>query len=390
MNGPHLQFTLKVASRCNLACSYCYVYAKEDDSWSRRPRFMSDEVFAATTRRIREHCDLVDQRSADIVFHGGEPCLLDKARFARWCTALRAELAMLDEVRITIQTNGTLVDAEWAAIFRDHGVDVGVSLDGPAETNDSLRVDHRGRGSHRRVVAGIDSLRTAGLPVALLCVVRLGHDPLAVHRHLTSFQPESISYLMPDETHHTIAAVRDRYGRTPCADFLRPILDHWWENEAARLAVQPFKMMAKTVLGGRSAVDYLGNNAYNYVFVEPDGTIEGLDVLRICGPGMAYVGINVATHRFVDIADHSDLHRVMLFDGMPLPTACHGCPEATTCAGGYVPHRWGPNGFDNPSSWCPDLLLLFERVRELLHVTPQETALRRRVLGELSETRRGR
>ena len=31
------QFLLKVHSRCNLACDYCYVYQHADQSWRTRP-----------------------------------------------------------------------------------------------------------------------------------------------------------------------------------------------------------------------------------------------------------------------------------------------------------------------------------------------------------------
>ena len=32
---------LKVSSRCNINCSYCYVYHQGDTSWQRMPKHMS-------------------------------------------------------------------------------------------------------------------------------------------------------------------------------------------------------------------------------------------------------------------------------------------------------------------------------------------------------------
>ena len=45
-NAPPLAtaFVLKIAERCNLNCSYCYMYNKGDLSYLRRPKFMSSEV----------------------------------------------------------------------------------------------------------------------------------------------------------------------------------------------------------------------------------------------------------------------------------------------------------------------------------------------------------
>ena len=52
-----LQFVLKTASRCNLNCSYCYVYNKGNDSWRGRPALMPDHVFDASVERIRRYCE---------------------------------------------------------------------------------------------------------------------------------------------------------------------------------------------------------------------------------------------------------------------------------------------------------------------------------------------
>ena len=384
MTAPALQFTLKVTSRCNLACTYCYVYFKGDETWRDQPRIMGEEVFEQSVVRIREHCLAVGQDVADVVFHGGEPCLIGVDRFARWCDRLEEALAGVARLRLTIQTNGTLVDDAWARVFAEHGVIVGVSVDGPEVVHDSARVDHAGRGSHQRVLAGIDRLLEAGIGLNVLSVINLDEDPLDVHRHLTGLGAGSVSYLMPDHTHLTIGEVRRLHGPTPVASWLGRVLDQWWTHDFMDVTVQPFKEMARAILGGTTAVDYIGNRPYNYVFIEPDGAVEGLDVLRICQPGLAQTGLNVREHRFAEIADLSPLHRAVLFDGMPLPPGCAGCPEATTCAGGYVPHRFDGVGFDNPSAWCADLLALFTHLRSLLQVSPGETLLRRTALGDLS------
>ncbi|MEU9838708.1 hypothetical protein AB0C69_05725, partial [Actinomadura sp. NPDC048032] len=35
---PFREFILKIHSRCNLACDYCYVYEMGDQSWRDQPR----------------------------------------------------------------------------------------------------------------------------------------------------------------------------------------------------------------------------------------------------------------------------------------------------------------------------------------------------------------
>jgi uncharacterized protein len=382
---PPLDFTLKAVSRCNLNCSYCYVYNKGDDSWRSRPVIMSDDVFRAALGRIREYCVLSRQASVEITYHGGEPCLLGAERFARWCQQALEALSDITQVRFGIQTNGTLVNNEWVKAFKAYDVVVGVSVDGPRELHDLYRVDKRQRGSYDRVVEGIAQLKDGGVEVGLLSVIQLGGDGLGVHRHLLSLGVNQISYLLPHFSHDTIGPIRKKYGPAPCARYLLPILDYWWGNGTIDQQISIFWQMSRLILGGRSQFDLFGNRPLAFVFVESDGSIEGLDTLRVSGPRIAETGLNVLADSFAAIAQASDLHRQTIFDGLPIPMDCRGCPEVMTCAGGHLADRFShARGFDNPSVWCQDLLLLFGHLRELLRVPTEETVLRRHVLDELA------
>src|ERR1700741_3123294 len=139
---PSLQVVLKVTSRCNLNCTYCYVYNKGDRSWSNQPTLMSDEVFAAALERTRRHCYLSRQPSVTFTFHGGEPCLIGKRRVSKWCDQARKALDGTTRVKFCLQTNGTLIDSEWATLIKKHDVDTAVSMDGPEEIHDAARIDH--------------------------------------------------------------------------------------------------------------------------------------------------------------------------------------------------------------------------------------------------------
>lgn len=380
----HLAFVLKIVSRCNLDCTYCYVYNKGDSTWRERPALMPDEVVDAALDRIAEWCERNDQTAVNITFHGGEPLLAGRKRFDRWCRMIRARLDGTAHVTFNIQTNGTLVDDEWAALLLEHDVDVGVSIDGPPEVHDAFRIDCHGEGSHARVVRGIERLRDAGVRMGALAVLQFGTDGVSVHRHISSLGFTTMNYLIPDFTHETVQAVRRQFGPTPCADYLLPIFDEWWFNDSIGTRIPLFLAVTRLVLGGRSELDMVGNEPYGFVFIEADGAIEDLDALRVCRHGMAGTGLSVFYDDVGAIGSLSDIHRAAIFDGVPVPTACRGCPEETTCAGGYLPHRWSDvNGFDNPSVWCADLLALFRHARRRLEVDVEETALRRQALAEL-------
>jgi uncharacterized protein len=382
-----LQVVYKIAATCNLDCTYCYVYNKGDDSWRRRPVIMSDGVFDAAVERTRQHCLWSGQTAVSVTFHGGEPTLAGVRRFDRWCKRIYEGLADIVRVKLCLQTNAILLDDEWAEVLSRHKVEVGVSVDGTPEIHDRFRVDHRGRGSYDKVLRGIEALKTAGIPLEILSVIPFGADGVEVHRHLIGLGSQSINYLLPDYTHDTIGPIRERFGKTPCSDFLIPIFDHWWFKQTTDVRISLFLTMARVILGGVSKQDLLGNHPLRFVFVETDGAIEALDVLRVCQPGITGTGLNVLRDDFRQIADVSPLHRRTIFTGMPLATKCQGCVERDTCGGGYLPHRYSQRrAFDNPSVWCADLLRMFAHIRRRLEVDAEETALRRQALGDLAKS----
>lgn len=380
---------LKVAARCNLDCSYCYVFRKEDSTWKRRPPVMPDEIFDGVLARIRRHCAVSGQSRLHLHFHGGEPFLIGAGKFDRWCTKLRQELEDLERLELGIQTNGTLLDSEWAEVLLKHGVEVGISIDGTQALHDHFRVDHAGRGSYDKVVRGLRVLQDHQIPFGVLTVLQPGADPLSIHEHHVSLGCRRITYLLPDYTHDNVAPIRQLYGPTPCADFLIPIFDHWWSNGTIELQIRDLWNVARIIMGGASRIETFGNRPPRYVFVESDGDIEGLDCLRSCKEGLAGMGLNVMSNDFSEILETNTMHADAIFRGVPVPQACQGCPERDTCAGGYLPHRYSTaRGFDNPSVWCADILKLFSHIRQRLGVSVQETLERREKLGRVVAKKR--
>ncbi len=379
------QLVLKVSSRCNLNCSYCYVYNKVDHSWSEKPALMSNEIFQQTLRRAREHCELTGQRELRFGFHGGEPCLIGHRRFDEWCKKVRSELRGVN-VHLNIQTNGTLIDENWIRVLAQNRVGVGISIDGPEKIHDAARVDFKNRGSYANVVRALDLLHKTGITVGVLCVIPVGADPLLVHRNFIELGCKQVTYLFPDYTHESLTSERLKHGSTPCADFLIPIFDEWFANDYNSIQIVDLLNIARVILGGESVIETIGNRPPGYVFIESDGEMEGLDALRNCKEGIARIGLNVRDSGFQKLVSINNLNIEAIFDGLPLPDDCYGCPESTTCAGGQLPHRYSEERlFNNPSVWCADLKKLFEHVRECLAVTVDQTYSFRQ---ELSAVRR--
>ena len=80
-------------------------------------------------------------------------------------------LGPVSHVTHAIQTNAMLVDAAWCRLFKQHAVRVGVSVDGPAELHDRHRRTRHGKGTHARVMRGLQHLREHDIAFHAIAVV---------------------------------------------------------------------------------------------------------------------------------------------------------------------------------------------------------------------------
>lgn len=364
--GQIVQLIIKVAERCNLNCSYCYMYNHADQSYLRRPAFMSDEVFAQLLVRVYEYCDGRPKHRMSLVFHGGEPMLMGAERFRRFTKLAREKLG--EKLKsIQLQSNATLVDDDWIAALRELGVTVGVSLDGPPEINDMFRVDHAGRGSHASVLKGLRRLQEHELLSSVLCVVNPAHSGIGVYCYFRSLGITRMNFLFPDATHDVKQKLYGQYGKTPVADYLIPVFDEWVAEDDPAVRVLCFEEMIKAILGGNVWSGLIGNSRANYLVIDTDGSIQALDALKVCWEGVPESGLNLFEHGFDDLYKGLPLLHRVVHEGIPMCAMCNSCHERAICGGGYLPHRYSrANGFDNPSIWCQDLLTLFAHVRNYI------------------------
>src|SRR5215203_3078682 len=158
---------LKLAARCNFNCTYCYWF--RDESVYDRPPILTAEAESSLLEKLESHVVRHNLEYFSVLFHGGEPLLFGKRRFV----ALLDRLALIQQrtgckIRLSITTNGSLIDNEWAHLFRYFNVNPTVSIDGPPEIHDRARIDRAGRPTHIRVIRGLNLLRKVGIEPGVL------------------------------------------------------------------------------------------------------------------------------------------------------------------------------------------------------------------------------
>ena len=362
---PFSQFVLKVHSRCDLACDHCYVYQAADQSWRGQPMAMSDEVIAQAARRIAEHAKLHELGGVQVVLHGGEPLLVGAPRLELIIKTLRSALAGVCDLDLRIHTNGVRLDEQFCELFTEHGVKVGISVDGHRAANDRHRRYADGRSSYGQVISAIGLLRTPryrDLYAGLLCTIDVANDPLAVYQALLELDPPRIDFLLPHSTWDKPPA---RPSGTPSeyADWLIAIFDRW-QAGGRPVQVRTFDSIISTSNGGDSLTEALGLGLSSLVVIETDGAYEQADSLKTAFDGAPATGFDVFSHALDDVGRHPGVTaRQQGLTG--LCVTCQACPVVTSCGGGLYAHRYrSGTGFANPSVYCQDLLKLITHVRE--------------------------
>src|SRR5262245_13138325 len=124
---PIHSFIWKVASRCNLNCTYCYVYNRSDHRWRRQPKLMSVTTARRAAQRVRDHCERHGKHDAAIIFHGGEPLLGGLGHIAELVETIEGVFEhSAVHLRLGMQSNGLLFTPEIGDFMLAHGMSMGV------------------------------------------------------------------------------------------------------------------------------------------------------------------------------------------------------------------------------------------------------------------------
>jgi uncharacterized protein len=361
---PFRDVVLKVHQRCNLACDYCYVYTMADQTWRDRPLIMPRETWLATAARMREHADAHDLPGMRLVLHGGEPLLAGWERLAELIADFRA--AFDDSGRhldIRMQTNGMLLDDGLLELCRQHGLRVGVSLDGPPEQNDLRRRTADGRGSFAavdRALRRLNEPRFREVFAGLLCVADPAVDPIACYEALLAYDPPAIDLLLP---HANWSSPPERH-----ADWLIAIFDRWYDAPRQETRIRLFEDLLALILGGSSRSEQVGLSPVAVVVVESDGSIEQVDSLKSAYEGACATGLSIVNDPLDAALDHPGIVARQIGE-LALSDTCRACPSHRICGGGHYAHRYrAGDGFRNPTVYCADMLKLIG------HVTGRATA----------------
>ena len=143
---------------------------------------MSSETLETYLRQLFES---QPDGPVSVAWQGGEPTLMGLDFYQRVIDLIHQFARPTQIIEHTMQTNGTLLNDEWAKFLKQHSVLVGLSIDGPQAMHDRYRVWKDGRGSFDEVLRAWELLKRYQVDTNILCSLSAANadEPLAVYRY---------------------------------------------------------------------------------------------------------------------------------------------------------------------------------------------------------------
>ncbi len=350
---------IKLASRCNLNCSYCYWF--KDASVYEKPALMQDNVVDAFVDKLKQHIISNNVPEFLCIFHGGEPLLYNIDKFELFVEKLQGvENSTSCKVMFSVTTNGVLINEKWCALFKKYNVQVAVSIDGPQDIHDFYRKDFSDRGSYQQAVAGYFRLKEHNLTPGIIAVCNPRTDPKRVLDHFVkNLSIKHCTILLPDANFNSSVE--------SIANYYIELFDYWYDNYMdLGIEVKFLKSLIRVVLGLESKSDSFGYGPVHTVSLLTDGSLEPLDVLRIAGYKSTETKYNILEHQISDVREDEGWKNAYN-SSLNLCETCNSCEYKNACGGGHISQRWSTNnGYNNPSVYCNDFKDIFKHVIDKL------------------------
>lgn len=274
-NRPFSLLIKPAGPDCNLRCRYCFYLPKLSLFGARSAHRMSDEVLEQLVRSYMH----TNQPAYVFNWQGGEPTLMGLDFFERVIELQRRYAPAGSRVTNTIQTNATLIDAEWAEFIASNRILTGVSLDGPEEIHNIYRRDAADNGTFNNVMAGIEHLRSAGAEFNILSMVTVGNAGRA---------KETFDFFTRNKFNHQqyIPCVEFDAEGTPreytvspegWGRFLVDLFHAWYPRKVRRISIRNFDNVVNFLAAGEYSSCTMRGKCDQYFVVEHNGNVYPCD-----------------------------------------------------------------------------------------------------------------
>ncbi|MHB1357897.1 MAG: SPASM domain-containing protein, partial [Anaerolineae bacterium] len=179
-----------------------------------------------------------------------------------------------------LQTNGLLLDAEWARFLREYRFLVGISLDGPALWHDKYRHTRQEKPTQEHVLASLRLLRRYDVETNILAVVNRDtvQHPVEIFEYFLNLGFRYLQFI-PCVEFDPVTGQPTEFSVSPeqFGDFLCTLFDRWYNHGNPEASIRDFDAILAGHLGQLSPMCCYQPRCGSYLVVEYNGDLYPCD-----------------------------------------------------------------------------------------------------------------
>jgi len=340
-----------VGADCNLRCGYCF-YLRAGALYPKTSGPMEDAVLEALIEKFLA----IPQAQSALSWQGGEPTTAGLPFFEKVIELEQRFGRAGQSVANSLQTNGVLIDDEWAAFLKKWNWLVGISIDGPKEVHEFYRGPY-----HDRVVDAAKILMRRGVPVNVLSVVSNASVGRAaeVYGFLRSIGFNFLQFIPCVEWDHETGEILDcSVGAAKFGEFMCEIFDLWRAEPEGTVSVRHFEALAAAALGMHRPLCSFNSRCADYLLIERTGDVYPCDFFAYPQWRLG----NITEDEFEALAE-SPLRQEFAHAKENIAPECEACRYLHLCYGGCMKDRPAfPEVTPDRTRLCEGYEMLFEHV----------------------------
>lgn len=361
------------SANCNINCEYCFYKCLSSNRETYSSGFMTEE----TLEKLVMQAFAYAEDYVAFAFQGGEPTLAGIGFFEKAVELQKKHNTKNRIVENTIQTNGILLNEEWAAFLAKNHFLVGLSLDGPKKIHDCYRKDIKGNGTFERVIKVVALLERYHVDYNIVSVItkesadkagylykffrKQGYQYLQLIPCMDESQRNQLPREVEDylEKPNSFAVEPQQYGR-----FLCEMFDLWYADfcKGSQMDIRMFSNLAQMAAGYPAEECGMNGHCRCYFVVEGDGSVYPCDFYctdewRLGRLGESFHSMEESAKAKQFVTTSEEIH-----------VKCNKCQHFLLCRGGC--RRWretGAYGNIGLNRLCSAYEMLFEHAKERIH-----------------------
>ena len=371
----NISYLIKPASSlCNLRCKYCFY---ENESINREKAsfgVMNEETALNVINKGYQSLD--GQGHISFAFQGGEPTTAGIDFFKFFVNEAKRLKPDNVDISFSIQTNGILIDDEWAKFFKKENFLVGLSIDGNKKLHNKYRVYSNNKETFDRVICAMETFKRHKVDFNALCVVTkdCAQNPKAIYESLKRLGFEymqfigCLDFIEVERGSLPWSLSPEDYGK-----FLCELFDLWYEDweKGHYHSIRLFDDYINILLNSPYSTCATCGRCGGYFVIEANGDVYPCDFF--CLDNWKVGNINFSS---LDELRTSSKFEEFLAFGKDKPTKCLNCKYRRLCNGGCK-NDWIKKEDQYENYYCSSFYQLFEHAYPRMRYIAEQELLAR-------------